>query len=341
MTRSPSPYGLHRSIEPSGEFPQLAWRLDVSTPRHDNEIEIAVDRLHIDASSFRQLRAEYGSEERIGEAILALVADRGKMHNPRTNSGGILIGHVRSAGPGICNPPAQNARIASLVSLTLTPLRLLRVIETNIGRCELRVEGTAYLFQSSAWALVPKDLPEAVSLAAFDVAGAPARVRMRCRPGDRVVIVGAGRSGVLSAVAASDAGASDILLIDIDATRLAACERLGIQGLKTLQADARDTRTIEARLPEKSDLTISCVDVAGVEPTCLLATKQDGHVLFFSMVTDFARAALCAEGLGSAATLEIGNGFVAAHAEYVISIMRRHPLLRELFESPPPASDGL
>ena len=327
-----SSYGLHRSVEPLGSFPQQAWRLDATTPCRENEIEISVERLHLDASSCRQLReAHANSELRIGAAVLALVADRGKMHNPATNSGGILTGHVTATGADVPDPPAIGTKIATLVSLSLTPLRLVRIRSMGLKRCELAVDGTAYLFQSGAWASMPTDLPESVLLEAFDVAGAPARVKMRCRPGDRVVVFGAGRSGILSAVAASECGAVAILLVDIDAERLARCDGLKIRGVSVLQADARDAGNIAALLPDKADLTVSCVDVEGIEPACLVATKPHGHVLFFSMVTSFARAALSAEGMGSAATLEIGNGLAADHANDVVSIMRSHPQVQQLF----------
>jgi L-erythro-3,5-diaminohexanoate dehydrogenase len=327
-----SPYGLHRSIDPPGSFPQQAWRLDSSMPCQENEIEIDVERLHLDASSFRQLREQYADQEpRIREAIMALVKDRGKLHNPRTNSGGILIGRVKAVGARIENPPPVGSRIATLVSLSLTPLRLAAIHGIDLERCEIAAGGIAYLFQTGAWALLPADLPESVSLAAFDVAGAPARVKMRCRRGDRVVIFGAGRSGVLSAVAASECGAREIILIDVDAKRLANCEALKIPAVSVLRSDARDAAAIAAHLPDKADLTVSCVDAEGIEPACVVATKPQGHVLFFSMVTNFARAALCAEGMGSAATLEIGNGLAPNHAEYVIHIMRAWPQVQMLF----------
>jgi len=327
-----SPYGLHRAIQPAGSFPQQAWRLDANLGCQDNEIEIGVERLHLDASSCRQLREEHGDDEsRIADAILRLVAERGKMHNPATNSGGILTGRVTATGVSVPCPPPLGTQIATLVSLSLTPLRLARIRNIDLPRCELAVEGTAYLFQTGAWAPLPADLPESVSIAAFDVAGAPARVRMRCRPGDRVTIFGAGRSGILAAVAASECGASAIVLVDIDAGRLARCDALGIARVSVLRADARDARTIADLLTDKADLTVSCVDVEGVEPACIVATKSAGHVLFFSMATNFARAALSAEGMGSAATLEIGNGLAANHADYAISILRNHPQVQRLF----------
>jgi L-erythro-3,5-diaminohexanoate dehydrogenase len=80
-------------------------------------------------------------------------------------------------------------------------------------------------------------------------------------------------------------------------------------------------------------LTVSCVDVPGIEAACILSTRRDGHILFFSMATDFTRAALGAEGVGSAATLEIGNGYAPGHAAQVVDLLRRHPRLWKLLSA--------
>jgi L-erythro-3,5-diaminohexanoate dehydrogenase len=65
------------------------------------------------------------------------------------------------------------------------------------------------------------------------------------------------------------------------------------------------------------------VDRPGVELGCILATRPDGHVLFFSVTADFSRAALGAEGVGSGVTLEIGNGYYPGHATLVGDLLRR------------------
>ena len=82
-----------------------------------------------------------------------------------------------------------------------------------------------------------------------------------------------------------------------------------------------------AAIGEPADLSVSCVDLPGVEPACILATRPTGHVLFFSMATDFSRAALSAEGMGSGVTLEIGNGLYPGHADLVVDLLRRHPAI--------------
>jgi L-erythro-3,5-diaminohexanoate dehydrogenase len=320
-----SPYGLHRVLGQPGVLPQPADRLDAEMPCQSTEIEISVEQLHIDASSFRQLRTEHADDaDAIHAALLALVRRRGKLHNPVTNSGGMLIGAARQVGPGHPSPPAVGCRIATLASLSLTPLRLEWLGPIDLQSSAVAARGTAFLFQTGAWAELPPDIPEPVSLAALDVAGAPARVKSRTQRGSRVLVIGAGHSGALSAVAASDAGAAEVLVADIDAGRLDALAALGVPRIRAIHGDARNAVAFAELVGTPVDLSVSCVDVPHTEAACILATQHGGHILFFGMATDFARAALCAEGVGSGATLEIGNGFVPGHAALVIDMLRRH-----------------
>jgi L-erythro-3,5-diaminohexanoate dehydrogenase len=326
-----SPYGLHRVIEQPGVLPQAADRLDAKSPCRATELEISVEHIHIDASSFAQLRRAHGDDAAaIRDALLTLVRDRGKLHNPVTNSGGILTGVVRRAGSDFPNAPAPGARIATLVSLTVTPLHLDFLDLPDLRTSAAAARGTAFLFETGIWVELPDDIPPPVSLAAFDVAGAPARVRARTHPGSRVLIIGAGRSGMLSAVAAAEAGAVDVLVADIDPERLAMLDELKLPAIRPLLGNARDAVAFAELVGGPVDLTVSCVNVPGIETACILSTRRDGHILFFSMATEFTRAALGAEGVGSAATLEIGNGYLPGHAAQVVLMLRRHPNLWRL-----------
>jgi L-erythro-3,5-diaminohexanoate dehydrogenase len=320
--------GLHRVVGQPGVLPQQAERLDAVSPCQPSEIEIAVEHIHIDASSLRQLRsAHHGDLDAVRAAVLGLVAHRGKLHNPVTNSGGMLIGVVRTVGNAYPAPPRPGTRIASLASLTLTPLRLDELGAIDARSNSVPARGTAILFDTSPWAALPADIPEPVALAALDVAGAPARVQARTRRGSKVLIVGAGNSGSLAAIAAIEAGAGAVVIADINAARLRAIVGLALPGLRTLQADATDAIAFATAVGEPADLCVSCVDLPGVESACILSTRSDGLILFFSMATSFARAALGAEGVGSAATLEIGNGFYPGHASFVVDMLRRWPAL--------------
>src|SRR5215831_12015518 len=112
MSPSESPYGVHRVIG-QHSLPQPADRLDPTLPCGSTEIEVAVEHLHVDASSLRQLRTEHGGDlHSVRTALLTLVKERGKLHNRATNSGGMLIGKVRTVGVDYPDPPAVGARIA-------------------------------------------------------------------------------------------------------------------------------------------------------------------------------------------------------------------------------------
>jgi L-erythro-3,5-diaminohexanoate dehydrogenase len=330
MSLSESPYGVHRVVG-QRSLPQPADRLDPTLPCGPTEVEVAVEHLHIDASSLRQLRTEHrGDLHSVRAALLTLVKERGKLHNRVTNSGGILVGRVTAVGADYPNPPAVGTRIATLASLTLTPLRLAELGPVDAESNTIQARGTAFLFARSPWTEVPRDIPQAIALAAFDVAGAPARVKARTHPGMRVLIVGAGNSGTLAAIAAVEAGAGEVIVTDISERRLSRLSILALEALRTQGADATDAIEFASRVGPPADLTVSCVDRPGVELGCILATRADGHIIFFSMTTDFTRAALGAEGVGSGATLEIGNGLYRGHASLVTDILRRYPVVGAL-----------
>ena len=330
MSLTESPYGVHRVVGQQS-LPQPADRLDPTLPCGSSEIEIAVEHLHIDASGLRQLRTEHrGDLGAVRAALLSLVKERGKLHNRVTNSGGMLVGSVTAVGADYPDPPAVGTRIATLASLTLTPLRLTELGPVDSESNTIQARGTAFIFARSPWTELPGDIPEEFALAAFDVAGAPARVKARTRPGMRVLVVGAGNSGTLAAIAAAEAGAGEVIVTDISERRLARLSVLGLRALRTQVADATAAIEFAVRVGPSADLTVSCVDRPGVELGCILATRADGHIIFFSMTTDFTRAALGAEGVGSGATLEIGNGFHPGHASLVTDILRRYPVVGEL-----------
>ena len=99
-SRPSSPVGLHRVLEPAGALPQAAQRLDDSPEIAADEVRVAVQRLNLDAASFRQLATKHGGDgEAVRREVLDIVAARGKMQNPVTGSGGMLVGVVDEVGP--------------------------------------------------------------------------------------------------------------------------------------------------------------------------------------------------------------------------------------------------
>ena len=104
-------------------LPQAALKLDNSPQIGQDEVRISVERLNLDAASFRQLSGAYDAAG-VRQAVLDIVEQRGKMQNPVTGSGGMLIGTVAEVGPPSPLGLKVGDRVATLVSLTLTPLAI-------------------------------------------------------------------------------------------------------------------------------------------------------------------------------------------------------------------------
>jgi len=342
-----SPYGTHRVVEPKGVLPQAAWRIDNSPEIWDNEILIDVSTLNIDAASFKQIvsSAKPGLspdelKEHVASTVLDIVSQRGKMHNPVTGSGGMLLGRVREFGP---KAPRRGAKegdfIATLVSLSLTPLKVERIKEVHLDKDQVDIEGTAVLFETGPFAAIPPDFRKTLALAVLDVAGAPAQVARLVGEGDTVVVLGAGgKSGLISlAVAREKAGPTGkVIAVAHSPSSTERAKRLGVCDA-VLSADARDAiGTMEAVLAanggKKADITINCVNVPGTEMASILCTRDRGKVYFFSMATSFTAAALGAEGVGADVELIIGNGYAENHALFALDLIRRHRALRAILE---------
>lgn len=326
------PYGLRRVVRPQGVLPQQAEVIDPLLPPGPDELAIDVEHLNVDAASFRQLAQECGADPaRIAARVQEIVRARGKLQNPVTGSGGMLIGRVASVGPE--HPAAGEVRvgerIATLVSLTLTPLALDEVRAVHLKSERLDVRGRAVLFASGLWAPLPEDLPLEMALAVLDVCGAPAWVARLCRPGMRVLVLGAGKSGSLACAQAKKSGAR-VTALDY---RREPAERLVQDGLADawLAVDATKPLEVYAQTRGEFDLVVNCASVPRTEMGSILSAREGGEVLFFSMATSFTAAALGAEGVGKDVRLTIGNGYARGHARLALDLVRATPALQRIF----------
>jgi len=335
-------YGSHRVVEPAGVLPQPATKLnnDFSVV-YDNEILVDVIALNIDSASFTQIETEAGHDvEKIQARILEIVGQRGKMQNPVTGSGGMFIGKIAKVGSALQDRGLKPGdRIASLVSLSLTPLRIDRILAVHPDLDRVEIEGQAILFESGVYARLPEDMDENLALAALDVAGAPAQAARMVKPGDSVLILGAnGKSGMLVAYEAmkrvgptgrvvgnvrKEADAKTLLEMGLvhEATRSDATNVLDFLG-----------KVLEANHGREYDVVINCVNVPNTEMASILPAREGGMVYFFSMATSFTKAALGAEGVGKDVTMIVGNGYARDHAEITLWELRENPRLRKFFE---------
>ncbi len=334
-------FGAHRVLEPVGALPQAALKLDNDVDvLWRNEILVDVSALNIDSASFTQLwRAAGGDKVRLASMILEIVDRHGKLVNPDTGSGGIFTGTVLAIGDTLEGRAWVGEEITSLVSLTLTPLKITRIKEIDETTDRVEVEARAVLFEAGQFIEAPTDIPAPLALAVLDVCGAPARTAEMVRPGDTVAIIGAGgKAGMLSAqVAREKVGAAGMLIgIDHPDGNLGLLELLGLCD-EHLALDATDALAVNEGVAQvtagrMANIVINCVNVPDTEMASILACAEGGRVYFFGMATSFAKAALGAEGVARDVQMTIGNGFSRAHAECALDLMRKHPELRALYE---------
>ncbi|MCX8058733.1 MAG: L-erythro-3,5-diaminohexanoate dehydrogenase [Spirochaetes bacterium] len=336
-------YGTHRVIEPKGVLPQTAWKIDNNVDMvYDNEILCKVITLNVDSASFTQIENQAnGDEDKIAEIILDTVNKRGKQHNPVTGSGGMFIGIVEKIGEKLKGKIdlKEGDKIASLVSLSLTPLKIDKILKVNKEKDQVDIEGKAILFESGIWAKLPDDLPQSVALAALDVAGAAPQVARLVKPGHKVLIIGAGgKSGVLCGYEAKKRAGVTGKVIGITHTE-SSTKRAKETGFydAVLMVDATNPLDmLEAVSKETSgelcDVVINCVNVENTEMGSILCTKDRGIIYFFSMATSFTKAALGAEGVGKDVDMLIGNGYAKDHATFTLNLLYESPILRKIFE---------
>ncbi len=337
-------FGSHRVISPKGVLPQPAEIVnnDVTT-LWDNEILVDVETLNIDSASFTQIRKEAkGDERKIREIILNIIDERGKLQNPITGSGGILTGSIDYVGEKLSKKCdlKKGDRIVSLVSLSLTPLKISNINEVKCDTAQVEVEGKAILFESSIYTTIPDDIPLPLALAMLDVCGAPAQTSRLINPGNIVVIIGAGgKSGILCAYAAREKlgtsgkvigiGHSDRSIKNLETVGL--CDTI-------LKLDAQDALSCFKEISEitngrLADLVVNCVNVPNTELASILMCRDRGKIYFFSMATSFTKAALGAEGVGKDIDMVIGNGYAKGHVETALNILRSSEKIRKLYES--------
>lgn len=336
-------YGLHRVIEPEGVLPQPAVIVNNDMGvLYDNEILCDVRTLNVDSASFTQIENQAGGDvDEIRRIILGIVEKAGKLKNPVTGSGGMFVGDVAAIGDSIADKVGLKVGdgVASLVSLSLTPLHIEEILDLRPESDQVDVRAKAVLFESAMYVRLPDDIPEKLALSVLDVAGAAAQTARLVKPGDTVLVIGAaGKSGLLCAYEAKRRAGADGKVIGV---------KHSPKGIELLErapfvdevflgsaVDAVDfLEKVEAATDGGlCDVVINCVNVPDCEMASILACKEGGLVYFFSMATSFTKAALGAEGVGKDIDMIIGNGYAKGHAEFSLELLRESAFIREEFE---------
>ena len=345
MAMKGNKYGIHRVIEPQGVLTQAAWKIDNDmTKRYSNEIICDVTSLNIDSASFTQIEEDCGGDEKkIGVMIMGIVAERGKQQNPVTGSGGMFKGVVAYIGEDLLAKPDFDLKvgdkIVSLVSLSMTPLKIDKILAIHKDIDRVDIVGQAVLFESALYAKMPEDMSEPLALAALDVAGAPAQARKLPKEGDSVLILGAnGKSGVLCGWDAMKKVGPNGKVVGVvrNPKQVPDLMELGVYTDVIVADCTKPVEVMDAALAanggKEYDLSSCCGNIESCEMSAILPVRDNGKVYFFSMATSFTKAALGAEGIGKDVEMIVGNGYTKNHANITLDVLRENEKLRKLFD---------
>lgn len=331
--------GIGRSLEPANSILHPAWKVDNDMTLRPGEILINVKIININLTSFNEIGDETEFDEMLfRKRIMDIIEQRGKLHNPITGTGGMLFGRVLKMDPQYKNLYHLKVGddIISLTSLTVTPIRLDKIVSVDFKNAQLNVEGQCILFSDSPVIKMPTDLPLKTATSALDEAGAPTRAYSIIHPGDRVLIIGAsGKSGALVSYAAHKKLQNTGTIVGLvvhpsHRERLRACSFFD----DVIVIDATDIPQVchspmLDRYISSFDVVINCVNKPGTELVTLIAAKKQGTVFFATLGSDYKLAALTAESMGKELTMIPYTGFMENHAEFTLSLLREYPTLHK------------
>lgn len=334
-----NPFGTHRVISPEGVLPQPADVIDNTMEIYDNEVLIDVHTLNVDSASFTEIERRAGGDvEKIKEIMLGIVEKTGKHKNPWTGSGGMLIGTVKQVGPNYDGDLKAGDKIATLVSLSLTPLKIDEILEIRQDIDQVDIKGEAILFESGLYSILPDDIPQNLALSVLDVAGAPAQTAKIVEPGNTVVILGGGgKSGMLCCYQAKKGAGVNGKVICVDGFQPSIDRAKSVDVAdEYLVGNATDAVGLYREISkltdgELADVVINVVNIPNTEMASIMACKDNGMVYFFSMASDFTKAALGAEGVGKDVNMLIGNGYTKGHANVALQVLRENDKIKNLF----------
>jgi L-erythro-3,5-diaminohexanoate dehydrogenase len=333
--------GLSRVVYPAGANPYDAYALNPKGELQADEIRIDVTSINLDSTSANQLLEKHqGNEIHFLMEVRKIVAERGKMHNPVTNSGGVLCGVVSKLGKNRNGEIPLGTRVATLVSNTLVPLFVEKVLGFNRAQHQLEVQGFAVLPPFAKYAKLPGDLPESLALSILDVCGVVPQVERLSKPGSTVAILGAsGKAGLIATFAAARAAGSSgrILAIVPNEAQSRALDAAPAHVIPII-CDARDAVTLENRVCEATqgsyaDVVIDCTNCTGVEIGAASCCRDGGTVYFFNMATRFQAAALGAELVSRDIQYVIGYGLLPQAEERALALVRSEPGLLSKLKS--------
>lgn len=328
-------YGQERVLEPKYVLPTSAWKLDNTRKIKPTEMRIAVKKIHIESTSFKQICMVSNMQEgRIKKTIMDIIEKRGKLHNPVTDTGGLLYGIVEEIGSEYANE--KNLKVGEEIlcntSLASVPLYLDNIISIDNAYTQADVEGYAIVFGDMPVVRKPEGLPLNLLLFVLNESGTIYTVSKTVKDNKKFLVVG---NNILTnlifgyAIRKTAGRDVEILCLFDKKTELImvgrSIDKL-LSGVFTRVEYVNILHPLECverlDLDSKFDIAVNCADIPGAETINILAAKQGGSVIFANLINNYNIALYLTESLAKDLHIEGADGYLEKYDEFDIEITR-------------------
>lgn len=328
-------YGINRVLEPKSVLPTSAWKLDNSREVRGDEIRVAIKRIHLEPTSFKQISIEAGGDEdKIRRKIMDIALRRGKIHNPVTDTGGLFYGVVEEIGESYQN--VKNLQVGDEVicnaSLTGIPVCITEIKKIYRAYTQVEAEGYAVVFNDVPLIKKPEKVPVDLLLFAFNESGTLYRVSKESEGKNRFLVVGNNimMNMLFGFVVRKIAGESAEIVCLFDKKTDITIRGKAFDGLLARVFNEihyvnilQPVECVERLGIESSfDLSINCADIPGAETVNILATKNKGTVIFANFINNYNIALYITESISRQLDIRCAEGYLDAYDEFDIEIVK-------------------
>lgn len=327
-------YGIKRVVEPKEVLPISAWKIDSARKIYSDELRVSIKIIHIESASFRQICVESSNdEERIKERIRDIIIKRGKLHNPITDTGGLVFGTIEEIGEDYAN--SQGLRVGDDVicnaSLAAVPLHIQRITKIHFGLSQIQAEGYAIINESLSLIKRPDNIPVSLLLYTLDESGTLYAVHRSAKDMKRCLVVGNSLlSNLLFGQAIRKAAGPEaeiLCLLDNNTDLVAKSSQLRVLLEKTFSSVhyvniVKPVECLNHLDIGLFDLSVNCADMAGAETINILSTKKDGIIYFANMINNYNIALYITEIIKRHIDIRCGEGYEPDYVDFDLALLQ-------------------
>ncbi|MCI7144837.1 MAG: sigma 54-interacting transcriptional regulator [Clostridiales bacterium] len=330
-----APYGLDRVVSPEQVFPASAWKLDNSRELRKGEMRVSLRRIHIEGTSFKQICHEAANdEELIREKIMDIVIKRGKLHNPVTDTGGLLYGVVEEIGTGYDNEKGFKVgdEVVCNASLAGTPLCINRI--TAIDKCYPQIEAEGYAIMLPGVPVVrkPEGIPADLLLFSLNESGTIYTVSKNAAGKKKFAVIGNNMLmnllyGYTIRITAGE-DAEIYCLFDRNTEVLLKGEKIDglmkeVFNLVEYQNLLRPVACLKRfNTFPRMDMIVNCADIPGSETVSVIAAESGGTVIFANFISNYNIALYVTESIPKDLKILCADGYLEAYDEFDFRLVR-------------------